>query len=170
MTKLTIKKSDITTLAVDAIVNAADKSLLGGGGVDGAIHTAAGPELLAECQTLGGCDTGQAKITKGYDLPARYVIHTVGPIYGSEGGQESNLLVSCYKNSLELARQHGLRTIAFPCISTGVFGYPKDEAASLAINTVSQYVKEYPEAFTEIIFSVFDDRDENIYKNYLQNS
>lgn len=167
MGKITIKKSDITTLTVDAIVNAANKSLLGGGGVDGAIHAVAGPELLLECETLGGCETGQAKITKGYNLPAHYVIHTVGPIYWAENGQESALLASCYTNSLELARQHELRTIAFPCISTGVFRYPKDEAASIAIKTVREYIKEYPEAFDEIIFSVFDDWDLNIYNSLI---
>lgn len=167
MTKITIKKSDITTLAVDAIVNAANKSLLGGGGVDGAIHAAAGPELLAECETLGGCETGQAKITKGYSLPAKHVIHTVGPVYGAENGQEATLIASCYRNSLELARQHKLRTIAFPCISTGVFRYPKDEAASIALKAVREYVAEYPEAFGEIIFSVFDDWDLNIYNELI---
>lgn len=166
-TKITIKKVDITTLAVDAIVNAANKSLLGGGGVDGAIHTVAGLELLAECKTLGGCDTGQAKITKGYNLPAKYIIHTVGPVYGAENSQEVSLLASCYKNSLELARQHKFRTVAFPCISTGVFGYPKDEAASTAIQTVRGYIAEYPESFDEIIFSVFDDRDLNIYNKLI---
>ena len=166
-TKITIQKADITTLAVDVIINAANKSLLGGGGVDGAIHAVAGPELLKECETLGGCETGQAKITKGYNLPAKHVIHAVGPIYGVENGQEVVLLTSCYKNSLELARQNQLRTIAFPCISTGVFRYPKDEAASIALQTVREYIKVYPGAFDEIIFSVFDDWDLNIYNELI---
>ena len=160
---LSVVKADITTLEVDAIVNAANASLLGGGGVDGAIHRAAGPELLAECRTLGGCATGDAKITGGYNLPARHVIHTVGPVWhgGREG--EADLLASCYRRSLELARDHGLRSVAFPSISTGVYGYPKDEAAKIAVRTVAEFLDEndLPE---NIIFCCFDDQAADLHK------
>jgi len=144
MTKITVKKADITTLKVDAIVNAANHTLMGGGGVDGAIHLAAGSELLNECEKLGGCETGQAKITKGYNLPAKHIIHAVGPIYGVCHGQEAKLLASCYTNSLDLAKQNKLKTIAFPCLSTGAFRYPRDEAAKIATDTVREYIKKYP--------------------------
>ncbi len=158
-------KADITKLQTDAIVNAANSTLLGGGGVDGAIHTAAGPELLAECRTLGGCETGQAKITRGYRLPAKYVIHTVGPVWhGGEHG-EQQLLADAYKNSLKLAAGHKLKSIAFPAISTGVYGYPKDEAAHIAVDTVREFLKEYD---MEVILTAFSDSDLKRYENILQ--
>jgi O-acetyl-ADP-ribose deacetylase (regulator of RNase III) len=133
-----ILEADITTLAVDAIVNAANTSLLGGGGVDGAIHRAAGPELLAECRLLGGCETGKAKITRGHRLPARYVIHTVGPVWQGGGADEDRLLASSYSESLALARAHDLASIAFPAISTGVYGFPPDRAARIAVATIAE--------------------------------
>lgn len=150
MERILIVSGDITRLDVDAIVNAANSSLLGGGGVDGAIHRAAGPDLLAECRTLGGCKTGQAKMTKGYRLPARHVIHTVGPVWRGGADDEDELLAWCYRNSLALARQHTLRTVAFPAISTGIYGFPRERAARIAVAEVKDALaqSDLPEQVT----------------------
>ena len=150
--------ADITTLKVDAIVNAANPALLGGGGVDGAIHRAAGPELLAECRALGGCPTGEARITRGYRLPARHVIHTVGPVWQGGAGDEDELLASCYRASLALAREHRLSAIAFPAISTGVYGFPADRAARIAVDTVADGLAGRPASLDKVIFCCFDER------------
>jgi len=160
-------KGDITQLEVDAIVNAANKSLLGGGGVDGAIHRAAGPKLLEKCKTLDGCETGEAKLTKGYNLKARYVIHTVGPVWQGGINMEDQYLFNCYKNSLLLATQHGIRTIAFPNISTGIYGYPKELAAETAINTVKLH-QDSPHKLKGVTFCCFDNKNYDIYEALLK--
>ena len=163
--KIEVRQGDITRLDVDAIVNAANKSLLGGGGVDGAIHRAAGPELLAECRTLGGCPTGEARITKGYRLPARFVIHTVGPVYAGRP-QDAKLLRSCYRNSLRLALDNKVRSIAFPAISCGVYGYPIQEACRVAVDTCLEFLGQ-TEALARIIFILFSPGDRGVYEQYL---
>ncbi len=159
-------KADITTLAVDAIVNAANTSLLGGGGVDGAIHRAAGPGLLAECRALGGCRTGEAKLTGGYELPARHVIHTVGPVWRGGSRGEEKLLGDCYRNALAIAHQHKFRTVAFPCISTGVYGYPSGAAAEVAIAAVTGFIAETGYS-GEIIFCCFSAENFENYEELL---
>lgn len=164
MTKLCAVRADITTLAVDAIVNAANSTLLGGGGVDGAIHRAAGPELLKECRLLHGCQTGDAKITQGYRLPARYVIHTVGPIWQGGTKGEEELLASCYRRSIEVARMNNIATLTFPSISTGVYGYPVERAAQIAVSTVASTGTD---GIKEIIFCCFSAGDLEIYRNLI---
>ena len=155
--RLEIVVADITTLDVDAIVNAANESLLGGGGVDGAIHRAAGPELLAECRTLGGCPTGSAKITRGYRLKARYLIHAVGPVWRGGGENEESLLAACYRTALTLASDLSLRSIAFPAISTGVYGFPAHRAARIAVGTVAEELAVAPRGIAQVIFCCFSD-------------
>ena len=165
--RIIIRRGDITKQKVDAIVNAANCSLLGGGGVDGAIHRAAGPELLAECRSLHGCETGKAKITKGYRLPAKYVIHTPGPVWHGGGSGEPELLASCYRSCLELASQNGCETVDFPSISTGVYHFPLDKAAEIAIGTIAAYLREHPE-IRRVRMVCFDLRTKAFYDRALE--
>jgi|SRR5215472_751652 len=165
--RIEVREGDITTLAVDAIVNAANASLMGGGGVDGAIHHAAGPELAMECRGLGGCATGEAKITGGYRLAARHVIHTVGPIWRGGSGDEAQLLASCYRRSLELARDNALRSIAFPAISTGLYGFPPGPAARIAVETVAD-VLESDDHFERVVLCCFDARSSALHRAALK--
>jgi O-acetyl-ADP-ribose deacetylase (regulator of RNase III) len=167
MNRIELFRGDITKLKVDAIVNAANTTLLGGGGVDGAIHRAAGKNLLAECRKLNGCQTGDAKITKGYNLPAKYVIHTVGPVWHGGNSGERKKLASCYRRSLEVASENEVKTIAFPNISTGVYGYPKTEAAEVALAEVAQFLKNHSE-IDRVIFCFFDEENFEIYREVLK--
>lgn len=166
MERIELKVGDITTLDVDAIVNAANNTLMGGGGVDGAIHRVAGPELVEECQLLQGCPTGEAKITKGYNLKARHVIHTVGPVWHGGGNNEEKLLASCYRRSLEVAAENGVKTIAFPAISTGAYRFPMDKAAAIAVQEVRSFLQEHPE-IEMVNFICFDNVMLNFYKEAL---
>ncbi len=165
--RISIVQGDITKQQVDAIVNAANNTLLGGGGVDGAIHRAAGPELLAYCRTLNGCDTGDAKITPGFRLPARWVIHTVGPIWRGGNNQEDALLARCYRRSLELAEQHGIKSIAFPAISTGAYGFPLERATQIAVAEVRRFLAQHPLP-EQVIFVCFSPHDYQVYQQVVQ--
>ncbi len=166
-TILSAIQADITTLTVDAIVNAANSSLLGGGGVDGAIHRAAGPDLLQECRLLGGCETGQAKLTQGYSLPARFIIHTVGPIWRGGTGGETDQLRSCYESTLSIAVNQGISTIAIPSISTGVYGFPITSAAHIAVTTIRSFLDSTSTAFAEVTFCCFSSDDLEVYNRVL---
>ncbi|RDA92148.1 hypothetical protein CP533_5574 [Ophiocordyceps camponoti-saundersi (nom. inval.)] len=166
--RVSVTSGDITKLRLDAIVNAANSSLLGGGGVDGAIHRAAGPELVKECSLVGGCPTGQARITAGYELPAKHVIHTVGPVYSHSNPHESQrLLRDCYRESLELAAKSGVRTLAFSCISTGVYGYPSRDAAQIACETARDFLDKDVGAIQRLVFVTFEEKDKNAYQTAL---
>lgn len=167
MTRLCARKANIVTLSVDAIVNAANTSLLGGGGVDGAIHSAAGQDLLKECQLIGGCNVGDAVITKGYNLPAQFVIHTVGPVWRGGKNNEPELLASCYRNCMAIAARHKLKSIAFPSISTGVYGYPIEPAARIAVKTVRDAIAQ-PSSLQKVIFCCFSQNDLDVYEFLLQ--
>lgn len=167
--RIELKVGDITALDVDAIVNAANTRLLGGGGVDGAIHRTAGPELLAECRQVGGCPTGEARITGGYNLKARHVIHTVGPVWSGGGRNEDELLAGCYRNSLRLAAENNIRTIAFPAISTGAYRFPKERAAAIAIREARSFLREHP-GLEKVIFTCFAEADLKYYKAALEES
>jgi O-acetyl-ADP-ribose deacetylase (regulator of RNase III) len=165
--EIKIIKGNITKLKVEAIVNATDKEMSGRGGVDLAIHVAAGAELAVECKILGGCETSEAKITKGYKLLAKYVIHTVGPVYGKENGKEAKLLADCYENCLKLAKEKGIRSIAFPAISAGVYGYPKDEAAQIAVAAINEFSSKNKNNFDEILFVLIDPENFDIYQKVI---
>ena len=167
-TKISLHTGDITKLQVDAIVNAANSSLLGGGGVDGAIHRAAGPELVQECRLLHGCQTGQAKVTKGYRLPAKFVIHTVGPVWRGGANQEAELLASCYRESLARAEEIGAKTVAFPAISCGIYGFPIEKAAQIAVATVQEVCAADANHIEEVIFVCFSEADTAVYRQILQ--
>ena len=166
LSRIAVQQGDITKLTVDAIVNAANTSLRGGGGVDGAIHRAAGPELLEECISIGGCPTGEARITKGYKLPAKYVIHTVGPVYGGKP-KDAQLLKGCYQNSLKLAAENGVTSIAFPAISCGVYGYPIKDACKIAVDTAYEFLKENS-ALEKVVFMLFSAGDKKVYDDYIE--
>lgn len=167
--KIEITTGDITELKVDAIVNAANTSLLGGGGVDGAIHGKAGPELLAECKSLGGCPTGEARITSAYNLPCNYVIHTVGPVWRGGDSGEEDLLASCYRHCFQLAWQKDIKFLAFPAISTGAYGFPKDKAAAIAVSEAKRALTDYP-GLEKVLFSCFDEKTRDIYNHILSSS
>ena len=166
-TTIEVVRGNIVVMALDAIVNAANSSLLGGGGVDGAIHRAAGKELVHECRLLGGCKTGQAKVTNGYDLPAKHIIHTVGPVWNGGTKNEPALLESCYRESLTRGREIGARTIGFPAIATGIFGYPLEPAAEIAVRAVSEEARAFPEAYDRIALVVFDEKAEAAFSSAL---
>ncbi len=165
LNRMKVVQGDITQLDVDAIVNAANKTLLGGGGVDGAVHRAAGPQLLEECKTIGGCPTGEARITKGYNLKARHVIHTVGPVYKGDPA-DAEKLAACYRNSMELAVENGVRAIAFPAISCGVYGYPIKDACKIAVDTVSERLSRTP-SIEKVVFALFSKGDYDVYTGYI---
>jgi O-acetyl-ADP-ribose deacetylase (regulator of RNase III) len=169
MDKLELMLGDITGMKVDAIVNAANTSLLGGGGVDGAIHRAAGPELLEECRRLGGCPTGDARITKGYQLPTKHIIHTVGPVWRGGNNKEAELLAGCYRNSLRLAEKHGVKSIAFPSISTGAYGYPIESASKIAIQTVRDFMRT-SNVIEKVVFVCYSQSDYETYKTVFQSA